>query len=584
MSEAPAQPPIVSGTDLGEYLVLQPVATRPASEQRPCVFRALHKATLAEVALTLFPASPQHQPMFEAGLQRYRQTTSPVLMPIRDGGVLDRWFFVATDWVPSISLRAILRAGGGLPLDQAGKILWSMATALETLHAQGLVHGNLQPDNVRVRPSGEVRVVGFFPAPYGYPQPSHHPEERILRYAAPEWFREQKYGPESDLYSFGVVAYEVFTGKALLPAGTVRETYAKQAQIQQVLDKVDQLTRAIPPSLDEVVRGMLDVDPTRRQGGAARMMDEIKRLAPRSLTGAPLPERLGRRFVTAVELTRQGLLDGAEHSLQNNESLVAAACLARAADLPRSETSPDSDRAADLLRGCLWASFRFPEPDDDVARDPLHDVGEALCYLLTRAARRQGSKLLGLATQRRMMRFASPSRSPEAGLSVPAPPQLDEEVEKLRQWLLVHPGDKHALATLAALSEEFQPGFDLTVPAMQADLLELHGLYTAALYYRAQDLVRPELAPAVLEDIAALLPRARAGEDDPAPTIAPPAPPTTEAPLPETVSGIFDGSSGLDSIELDTSPPSLLGLEEEGDMLLETVMSAAAEVLGDEDT
>ena len=183
--------------------------------------------------------------------------------------------YIVTEWVPGKSLDS--RLGSPLPPDEVAAVGAAIADALHAVHAQGVIHFDVKPHNVVMRPDGVAVLVDFGLA--------HHrslPDllAQELRYAAgsapyisPEQVLRNRSDPRSDLFCLGVVLYELATGH--LPFGT-------PATLQGYRDRLWLDPRppsrgsAVPPWLQEVILRCLEPDPDQRYQSAAHVAFDLR--------------------------------------------------------------------------------------------------------------------------------------------------------------------------------------------------------------------------------------------------------------------------------------------------------------------
>jgi serine/threonine-protein kinase len=199
-------------------------------------------------------------------------------------------------------------ARGPIPLDEALPIAKQIAEALEAAHEQGIVHRDLKPANVKVRADGAVKVLDFGLAkaltPDGASAASNTAIEHsptltaratqlgtilgTAAYMAPEQARGKAVDRRADIWAFGVVLYEMLTGRRAFTGEDTSDVLA--AVLRQEIDW-SALPAATPPQLRRLLARCLDRDPKQRLrdiGEARVMLSKAESLEPSGLT-APSP-------------------------------------------------------------------------------------------------------------------------------------------------------------------------------------------------------------------------------------------------------------------------------------------------------
>src|SRR5580692_1723791 len=158
---------------------------------------------------------------------------------------------------------------GPIPLEEALGLAKQIADALEAAHEKSIVHRDLKPANVKIRLDGSVKVLDFGLAKAGEAQevtadsPTMMPGTQIgmilgtAGYMSPEQARGKEVDKRADIWAFGVVLYEMVTGKRLFEGETVSDTLAA------VLKEEPDLTLA-PEKTRRVLRACLEKDPRKR--------------------------------------------------------------------------------------------------------------------------------------------------------------------------------------------------------------------------------------------------------------------------------------------------------------------------------
>ena len=178
------------------------------------------------VALKFLPAGKVGDRASVERFQREARAASalnhPNIVTVHDIGETDAGFFLVMEWVQGRTLRAL--AGAGLALGEIWRLGSQVAKALSAAHAAGIVHRDIKPENVMVREDGYLKVLDFglarLIAPGGRPESNTRtalsdPGTAVgtIRYMSPEQARGDPAGPASDIFAFGILLYELASGR-----------------------------------------------------------------------------------------------------------------------------------------------------------------------------------------------------------------------------------------------------------------------------------------------------------------------------------------------------------------------------------
>lgn len=240
------------------------------------------------VALKILPPELGANEEFIARFRREAHILSrlqhPNLLALHDfgQGSAGHWYF-SMEFVAGGDLTARLR-GGPLPPSDVLHWVTEICHALDAAHAQGVIHRDIKPSNILLSADGAVKVADF-----GLAVPADRPEARLTRsgvafgtfeYSSPEQAAGLPIDPRSDLYSVGVLAYELLTGR--LPRG--------------VFDPPSRFNPEVNPAVDALVLTALQNDAERRFQSAAELRAAVQRAREYS---APGPGRRRRWFLAA---------------------------------------------------------------------------------------------------------------------------------------------------------------------------------------------------------------------------------------------------------------------------------------------
>ncbi len=194
--------------------------------------------------------------------------------------------FIVMEHVPGRSCAEILRDRGHLEVSEVVDIVGQSCQGLDYAHRNGVVHRDVKPGNLLVAESGGVKLADFGIAK-ATEQSSITQVGSVLgtaAYLAPEQARGEEAGPETDLYSLGVVTYQLLSGRLPYEATSLSELALKQQN--ESPERLDVLNPDVPPALGEAVARALALDPAQRPVDALAFAASL-RAGARGVAPAP---------------------------------------------------------------------------------------------------------------------------------------------------------------------------------------------------------------------------------------------------------------------------------------------------------
>jgi eukaryotic-like serine/threonine-protein kinase len=185
----------------------------------------------------------------------------PNVVGVFDRGQVDGTYYIAMEYVEGSSLKDLIERG--LTVPQAVEITRQILAAERFAHEHGIVHRDIKPQNVIVDPAGRVRVLDFGIARAGASEITQTGSVMgTAQYLSPEQAQGLDVAPASDLYSTGVVLYEMLTGRVPFEGDSAVAVALKQVSEQPA--PPSSLNPGVPPALDAVVLRALAKDPANR--------------------------------------------------------------------------------------------------------------------------------------------------------------------------------------------------------------------------------------------------------------------------------------------------------------------------------
>ena len=247
----------------------------------------------------------------------------PNVVSIFDRGETNGSYFIVMEYVEGRTLKELIRSRGPCPIPVAIAYTRQILGALRYAHRSGLIHRDIKPHNVIVDPEGVVKVTDFGIARAGASQMTE--EGSIIgtaQYLSPEQARGAPVDQTSDLYSTGIVLFELLTGEVPFTGETPVEIAMKH--LSEAPDAPSSRRSDVPPDLDLVVLRALAKGPADRYQSAAAMDSDLETVAhgghvPDDTADAATVVLAGGRAVDAstavTQVTRRGQPVGPGHPL-----------------------------------------------------------------------------------------------------------------------------------------------------------------------------------------------------------------------------------------------------------------------------
>lgn len=210
----------------------------------------------------------------------------PNIVTVHDFGYDDDRLYLVMEYVPGTDLKTILRERVKLPVTEAVNLIIQAAAGIGYAHRAGLIHCDVKPHNILVTPDQRVKVTDFGIA---RAMASIEPDEKSdVVWGSPLYFSpEQASGlapsPASDVYSLGVVLYELVTGRLPFNHTDPAELARLHREVLPVPPR--KLNPEIPPDLEQIILKVLSKEPAARY----RTADQFGRVLSSFLTSAVTP-------------------------------------------------------------------------------------------------------------------------------------------------------------------------------------------------------------------------------------------------------------------------------------------------------
>ncbi|QIN77180.1 Stk1 family PASTA domain-containing Ser/Thr kinase [Rubrobacter marinus] len=216
---------------------------------------------------------------FKREAQSAAALSHPNIVSIYDRGEDERGtYYIAMEYLPGGTLKDRILERGALPPRTAAAVALQIAEALQAAHAKGVVHRDIKPHNVLVTGSGDVKV-GDFGIARAASSSTMTKTGSILgtaHYISPEQAMGEPVGPQSDLYSLGIVLYEMLTGT--LPYDAETPIGIAMKHVNGYLAPPKALNPAVPDGINSVTCRLLAKSPDDRYADAGELIEDLERV------------------------------------------------------------------------------------------------------------------------------------------------------------------------------------------------------------------------------------------------------------------------------------------------------------------
>jgi len=281
------------GTELSHYRIVSKLGEGGMGE----VYRATDSRLDRQVAIKILPAEfakdADRLRRFEQEARATSALNHPNILTIYDIGTHDGAPYIIAELLDGEELRIRLN-NGPLPVRQAIDYAQQITQGLAAAHGKGITHRDLKPENLFVTTDGRVKILDFGLAKLKPPKlggvdedattlmPQTNPGTVMgtVGYMSPEQVRGQDADHRSDLFSFGLILYEMLAGQRAFQSESLAETMA--AIVKEDPPDLIELNRKVPAQLERLVRRCLEKKPDRRFQSASDLSFALEALTTSS--------------------------------------------------------------------------------------------------------------------------------------------------------------------------------------------------------------------------------------------------------------------------------------------------------------
>jgi serine/threonine-protein kinase len=248
------------------------------------VYRAEDTLLNRAVALKILYPELSEDPLFVERFRREAQAAAnlshPNIVPVFDWGEDGETYFIVMELVDGVSLAEMLRNSVTLTAARSAQIVAQVAAALGYAHRSGVVHRDVKPGNILITREGQVKVTDFGIA-QAVSSEDHLAEAGSVMGTATYFSPEQAEGAavdgRSDVYSLGVVLYEMLVGRPPFVGDTPVEVSSQH--VHNAVPPMSQFSSSVPPDLEAIVMEALSKSPANRYQSADELRADLIRFS-----------------------------------------------------------------------------------------------------------------------------------------------------------------------------------------------------------------------------------------------------------------------------------------------------------------
>lgn len=304
----------------------------------------------------------------------------PNICTIYEIAEVDNQYFIAMQYIPGKTLKKVI-GSKPLSLDSVFSIALQVGDALAAAHAKGIVHRDIKSSNIIITPGGKAKVLDFGLAKLlsekGRVEPADAQADELTRlgtplgtpsYMSPELANGERADHRSDIFSFGVVVYEMATGK--LPFRGQTSVDVMHAVLHEAHKPAIEINDKLVPDMSAIIDNAIAKKPAERYQSMQPMLEDLQRLSVALRFGAQgVPDGLTTPFVVPKRQSSRGVFGHLIRGLLSRAPASEAPTALQPVQSPREANSRDAGSSASVTTRRTLAVLPFRNLSGDAASD-----------------------------------------------------------------------------------------------------------------------------------------------------------------------------------------------------------------------
>ncbi len=282
----------LAGKEISHYKIIRLLGAGGMGEVYLAEDTKLHRRIALKIVTAKFESDVERIERFKKEARAVSSLNHPNIITIYSIEETQQGNFIATEFIEGQTLRERI-AERPLSWQEAVKIAIQITGALKSAHSVGIIHRDIKPANIMIRRDGIVKVLDFGLAKLTAPDAGdletreHTGPNRLMgtiNYMSPEQVLGEPVDERTDIFSFGVVLYEMLSG--VMPFQGISDAAIYNATINKVQPSLCELNSEIPPALDQIVKCAMEKDRERRYRSFSELRADLKSILRDSQTGS----------------------------------------------------------------------------------------------------------------------------------------------------------------------------------------------------------------------------------------------------------------------------------------------------------
>ncbi|MEW5921789.1 MAG: Stk1 family PASTA domain-containing Ser/Thr kinase [Bacillota bacterium] len=237
----------------------------------------LNRPVAVKILYEQFAADPEFLRRFQQEAKAAAKLSHPSIVNVYDEGEEDNVHYFVMEFVEGYTLKEIIQREGRLHQEEAAQITYLVCDALDSAHSQNVIHRDIKPQNIIITPEGRVKVADFGIARAASGATITHGRSLLgsVYYSSPEQARGSNADQQSDIYSLGIVLYEMLTGT--VPFSGESPISVALKHLQEDIVPPGEHVPGLSPGLEKILARAVHKDLRYRYKSSAEFRDELER-------------------------------------------------------------------------------------------------------------------------------------------------------------------------------------------------------------------------------------------------------------------------------------------------------------------